>query len=146
LSKKESDKLPEHRPYDHRIQLEEGATPPSAQSIYHLTPEELDVLRKYIDENLVKKFFCPSQSPCGAPVLFVKKADGSLRLFVDYRGLNKLTIKNRYPLPLIGELLDRLSNAKYFTMYAIDSIACAWHQEKNGKRRFDVVTDYSNTL
>ena len=119
FSKKESDKLPEHRPYDHRIQLEEGATPPAAQPIYHLTPEELEVLRKYIDENLVKTFLRPSHSPCGAPVLFVKKPDGSLRLCVDYRGLNKLTIKNRYPLPLIGELLDRLSNAKYFTKFDV---------------------------
>ena len=119
FSKKESDKLPEHRPYDHRIQLEEGAIPPSAQPIYHLTPEELDVLRKYIDENLIKRFLRPSHSPCGAPVLFVKKPDGSLRLCVDYRALNKLTIKNRYPLPLIGELLDRLSNAKFFTKFDV---------------------------
>src|SRR5438552_10285940 len=73
FSKKESDKLPEHRPYDHRIQLEEGAIPPSAQPIYHLMPEELDVLRKYIDTNLIKRFLRPSHSPCGAPVLFVKK-------------------------------------------------------------------------
>jgi len=78
FSKKESDKLPEHRPYDHRIQLEEGAIPPSAQSIYHLTPEELDVLWKYIDENLTKRFLRPSHSPCGTPILFVKKPDGSL--------------------------------------------------------------------
>ena len=111
--------MPEHRPYDHRIQLEEGAIPPSAQPIYHLTPEELNVLRKYIDENLIKRFLRPSHSPCGAPVLFVKKPDGSLRLCVDYRALNKLTIKNRYPLPLIGELLDRLSNAKFFTKFDV---------------------------
>ena len=119
FSKKESDKLPEHRSYDHRIPLEEGAVPPWAQSIYHLTPEELDVLRKYIDDNLGKRFLRASHSPCAAPVLFVKKADGTLRLCVDYRGLNKLTIKSRYPLPLIGELLDRLSNAKYFTKFDV---------------------------
>jgi Reverse transcriptase (RNA-dependent DNA polymerase)/RNase H-like domain found in reverse transcriptase/Integrase zinc binding domain/Chromo (CHRromatin Organisation MOdifier) domain/Integrase core domain len=119
FSKKESDKLPQHRPYDHRIELEEGATPPSVQPIYRLTPEELDVLRKYIDEHLIKGSLRPSNSPCGAPVLFVKKPDGSLRLCVDYRGLNKLTIKNRYPLPLIGELLDRLSKAKYFTKFDV---------------------------
>ena len=67
FSKKESDKSPEHRSYDHHIQLEEGAIPPSAQPIYYLTPEELNVLRKYIDENLIKRFLRPSQSPCGAP-------------------------------------------------------------------------------
>ena len=119
FSKKQSDKLPEHRPYDHRIPLEEGAVPPWVQSIYHLTPKELDVLWKYIDENLGKRFLRASHSSCVAPVLFVRKADGTLRLCVDYHGLNKLTIKSHYLLPLIGELLDRLSNTKYFTKFDV---------------------------
>ena len=76
---------------------------------------ELDVLRKYIDDNLRKGFIRHSQSPAGAPILFVKKADGSLRLCVDYRGINKITIKNRYPLPLIPELLDKVGKATRFT-------------------------------
>jgi len=59
--------------------------------------------------------FRSSTSPAGAPILFVKKKDQSLRLCVDYRGLNKITIKNKYPLPLINELLDRFRSAKYFT-------------------------------
>src|SRR6202048_1944245 len=84
-----------------------------------MSPTELEVLRKYIDENLKKGFIRHSQSSCGAPILFVKKADGTLRLCVDYRALNKITTKNRYPLPLIGELLDRISRAKYFTKFDV---------------------------
>jgi hypothetical protein len=114
FSKEEADKLPEHRPYDHKVTLQPDSTPPWGP-IYSLSPEELQVLRQYIDDNLRKGFIRASQSPCAAPILFVKKPDGSLRLCVDYRGLNKITIKNRYPLPLINELFDRLRNAKWFT-------------------------------
>ena len=114
FSDKEAEKLPPHRPYDHQIPLEPGSTPPFG-TIYSMSPTELETLRKYIVENLKKGFIRHSQSPCGAPILFVKKPDGTLRLCVDYRGLNKITTKNRYPLPLIGEMLDRISRAKYFT-------------------------------
>jgi hypothetical protein len=114
FSKEESDKLPEHRPYDHKIPLQPDTTPPYGP-IYSLSPEELKILREYINDNLRKGFIRNSQSPCAAPILFVKKPDGSLRLCVDYRGLNKITVKNRYPLPLINELFDRLRQAKYFT-------------------------------
>jgi len=76
---------------------------------------ELQALRQWIDENLSKGFIRASSSPAGAPILFVKKKDGSLRLCVDYRGLNEGTIKNRYPLPLIRETLMQLSKARYYT-------------------------------
>ena len=118
FSQKEADMLPPHRSYDHQIPLEPGTTPPFG-SIYSMSPTELEVLRKYIEENLKKGFIRHSQSSCGAPILFVKKADGGLRLCVDYRGLNKITSKNRYPLPLIAELLDRISRAKYFTKFDV---------------------------
>ena len=72
-------------------------------------------LKDYIDRPLAKGRIRPSKSPFGSPILFVKKADGSLRLVVDYRKLNALTVKNRYPLPLISELFDRLKNSKYYT-------------------------------
>jgi hypothetical protein len=72
-------------------------------------------LRDYLTENLAKGFIWHSKSPAGTPILFVKKKDGSLRLCVDYRGLNKITKKNRYPLPLILGLLDRLRTGKIFT-------------------------------
>ena len=83
--------------------------------IYNLSPVELETLREYIDENLGNGFIRHFRSPAGAPIFFVKKKNGSLRLVVDYRGLNKVTIRNRYALPLISNLLERLSGAKYFT-------------------------------
>ena len=115
FSKEEADRLPEHRPYDHAIKLQPGTEPPWSSRIYSLSPDELKTLRTYIDDNLQKGFIRASQSPSAAPILFVKKPDGGLRLCVDYRGLNKVTVKNRYPLPLINELFDRLRNARYFT-------------------------------
>jgi hypothetical protein len=72
-------------------------------------------LRDYLDENLAKNFIRHSNSPAGAPILFVKKRNDSLRMCMDYCGLNKVTIKNRYPLPLISGLLDQLSQAKIHT-------------------------------
>jgi len=72
---------------------------------------ELKVLHDYIDDMLQKGFIRPSESPAGAPVMFAKKKDGSLRLCVDYRGLNRVTIKNRYPIPLINNMLDCLQGA-----------------------------------
>jgi hypothetical protein len=114
FSKISADKLPEHGQYDHTIPLESGTKPPFGR-IYGLSEVELKALDEYLKDNLAKGFIRPSSSPAGAPILFVKKSDGSLRLCVDYRGLNKITIKNRYPLPLIQENLDRLKHAKYFT-------------------------------
>src|ERR1700759_1283401 len=80
-----------------------------------MSPPELDELKKQVADLLAKGFIQPSKSPFGAPVLFVKKKDGSQRMCVDYRALNKLTIKNKYPLPRIDELLDRLQGARYFS-------------------------------
>ncbi len=76
---------------------------------------ELETLKPYIKNNLASSFIWPFKSPAGAPILFDKKPDSSLRLCVDYQGLNNLTIKNQYPLPLVGELLDRLGRAQRFT-------------------------------
>ena len=107
--------LPEHTGInDHPIDLLDDKQPPYGP-IYSLGPVELETLKTYIETNLASGFIRPSKSPAGAPILFVRKKDGSLRLCVDYRGLNNLTIKNCYPLPLIGESLDRLGCAKRFT-------------------------------
>ena len=76
---------------------------------------ELQTLKEWLEENLSKVFIRASSSPVASPILFVKKTDSSLRLCVDYRGLNAGTIKNRYLLPLQQETLMRLSKAKYFT-------------------------------
>ena len=104
----------------HAIELQEGHQPPYGP-IYSLGPVELETLKTYIKTNLANGFIWPLKSPAGAPILFVGKPDGSLCLCVDYRGLNNLTIKNRYPLPLIGESLDRLGRAKRFTQLDLTS-------------------------
>ena len=108
------DSLPPHRHYDCAIDLEPGKQPPFG-TIYPLSEPEAAALREFLDENLSKGFISESSSPAGAPVLFVRKKDGSRRMCVDYRGLNTVTIRNRYPLPLINQLLDRLRSAKIFT-------------------------------
>lgn len=114
FDKAKADMLPPHRSYDCPINLQPGAEPPFGR-IYSLSPREQVALKAYVEENLAKGFIRHSMSPAGAPVLFVKKKDGSLRLCVDYRGLNSVTIKNRYPLPLIDQLLSVLSAARVFT-------------------------------
>ncbi|KAI1686157.1 reverse transcriptase [Pyrenophora tritici-repentis] len=106
--------LPKHQPWDHKIVLQEGKKP-TFGPIYGLSEKELSTLRDYIKTSLAKKYIRPSQSPAGYPIMFVPKKDGKLRLCVDYRKLNDITIKNRYPLPNITELRDRLSRAKIFT-------------------------------
>ncbi len=114
FEKKNADTLLQHQPYDCGIELQEDAQAPFGL-IYSLSQNELAALRDYLDENLAKNFIQHSKSPARAPILFVKKQDGSLRMCVDYRGLNKVTIKNRYPLPLISRLLDQLDQAKIYT-------------------------------
>ena len=99
---------------EHTIELEKGKQPLFGP-IYSLGPVELETLKTYIETNLANGFIGPSKFPAGAPILFNKKPDGSLHLCVDYRDFNNITIKNRYPLPLIGESLDRLGRVKQFT-------------------------------
>jgi hypothetical protein len=114
FSKDASNRLPEHRPYDLRIELDDETEIPTGP-IYSLSEVEQTALREYIQENLTKGHIRSSSAPGGAPVLFVRKADGSLRLCVDYRRLNRLTRKDKYPLPLISGTLDRLRTAKHFS-------------------------------
>ena len=99
---------------EHAIKLEEGKQPPFGP-IYSIGSVKLEILKTYIMTNLTNGFIRPSKSLAGAPILFDKKPDGSLRLCVDYWGLNNITIKNRYLLLLIGESLNRLSRARRFT-------------------------------
>jgi len=103
-----------HPGVQHAIELKPGAEPPWMRT-YNLSPAELKALEDYINEALAKGWIQESKSPAGAPVLFVPRKSGELRLCVDYRGLNALTIKNRYPLPLINELLDRLNGSVVFS-------------------------------
>ena len=106
------------------IDLEDGKQPPYGP-IYILVPVELETLKTYIETHLKTGFIRPSKSLAGAPILFDKKPNGSLYLCMDYRDLNNLMIKNRYPLSLIGESLDRLGRAKRFTQFDLTS---AYHQ------------------
>ena len=103
-----------HRIYNYSIPLKEGSQPPFGP-LYSLSRNELIAVREWLDKNLRRGWIRNSSSPAGASILFVKKANGSLRLCVDYRGLNEITIKDRYALPLIRETLAQLSKAKYFT-------------------------------
>ena len=115
FSKKAANRLAEHRPYDLAIELTDDFKPKWGP-LYNLSEEEMTLLKEYIDSMLEKGFIRPSTSPCGAPVLFVPKPKGrGLRLCVDYRALNSVTKKNRYPLPLIDNLLERLKSAKVYT-------------------------------
>jgi hypothetical protein len=117
--------LPPQREIDHKIELEAGSTPPT-KAPYRMSPLELNELKKQLAELSSKGFIQASKSPFGAPVLFVKKKDGTMRLCVDYRALNKITIKNGYPLPpRVDELLDRLNGAKWFTKIDLRS---GYHQ------------------
>ena len=98
----------------HQIDLEEGARPPYKPP-YRMSPLELDELKKQLQGLLDKGWIRPSHSPFGSPVLFAGKPDGSLRLCIDYRALNALTRKSRYPIPRVDEMFDRLYKAKYIT-------------------------------
>ena len=99
---------------DHKIELVLGVKPPS-KAPYKMSPMELAKMRKQLIELLDAGYIQPSKAPYGAPVLFQKKQDGSPHMCVDYRALNKVTVKNKYPIPLIQYLFDRLCKATYFT-------------------------------
>ena len=114
FSKTNATALPPHRSFDCDIPLQPDAKIPHGK-VYSLTEQETSVMESYIKDNLAAGFIRPSQSPASAPCFFVKKKDSSLRLCVDYRKLNEVTVKNRYPLPLISDLIRTLHSAKHFT-------------------------------
>ncbi|KAJ0489851.1 putative nucleotidyltransferase, Ribonuclease H [Helianthus annuus] len=116
--------LPPHRQVEFQIELAPGAAP-IARAPYRLAPSELEELSKQLQELLEKGFIRPSSSPWGAPVLFVKKKDGTFRMCIDYRELNKVTVKNRYPLPRIDDLFDQLQGSSYYSKIDLRS---GYHQ------------------
>jgi hypothetical protein len=123
-TKKGQNVLPKHQPWDHQIPLMEGKQP-GYEKIYPLNEEKTTALKNYIKENLARGFIRKSTSPAGYPILFVPKPGGEQRLCVDYRKLNAVTIKNRYPLPLMSELQDQIGQAEIFTKLDLDE---AYHQ------------------
>ena len=106
--------LPQTREIDFTIELVLG-TEPISKAPYQMAPTKLKELKTQLQELLDLGFIRPSHSPWGAPVLFVKKKDGSMRMCIDYRELNKVTIKNKYPLPWIDDLFDQLRGATMFS-------------------------------
>ncbi|GJU47227.1 putative reverse transcriptase domain-containing protein [Tanacetum coccineum] len=116
--------LPPPRQVEFQIDLVPGAAP-VARAPYRLAPSEMRELSVQLQELLEKGFIRPSSSPWGAPVLFVKKKDGSFRMCIDYRELNKLTVKNRYPLPRIDDLFDQLQGS---SVYSKIDLRSGYHQ------------------
>jgi hypothetical protein len=114
FSKEEINRLLDHTEYDHRIELIERSVPPF-RPIYPLSEKELQTLREYLRKELAAGKIRRSKFPADAPTIFVPKPDGSMRLCVYYRGINKVTVKDRTPLPLMSELQERLGRAKIFT-------------------------------
>jgi len=114
FAKEDFDILLEHCKWDHAIELIPGAEPKSSK-VYLLSPLEQAELDTFLEENLRTEQIRPSKSPIAAPVFFIKKKDGSLWLVQDYRALNAVTIKNKYPLLLISQLVSQLHGARYFT-------------------------------
>ncbi|CAN6465527.1 unnamed protein product [Victoria cruziana] len=121
--------LPPEREVEFIIELIPGVQPIS-KAPYHMAPAELAELKKQIQKLTEKGFIQPSMSPWGAPVLFVKKKDGTMRLCIDYCVLNQVTVKNIYPLPLIDDLLDQLGGASVFSKIDLRS---GYHQMRNSK-------------
>ena len=116
--------LPLERAITHAIDLVEGSKPLSKPP-YLLNASEASKVERQLADYLQCGFIQPSQSLWASPILMVKKKDGSMRMCVDYRGLNAVTIKNKYPLPRIDELFDQLQGAKYFTKIDLRS---GYHQ------------------
>ncbi|GJY27869.1 putative reverse transcriptase domain-containing protein, partial [Tanacetum coccineum] len=116
--------LPPPRQVEFKIELVPGAAP-VARAPYRLAPSEMKELSNQLKELSEKGFIRPSSSPWGAPVLFVKKKDGSFRMCIDYRELNKLTVKNRYPLPRIDDLFDQLQGS---SVYSKIDLRSGYHQ------------------
>ena len=113
FSKDSFDELPTTKPWDHAVELVAGAEPKTCK-VYPLSASEQKELDAFLKENLETGRIHPSKSPMASPVFFVKKKDGALRLVQDYRALNAMTVKNKYPLLLIPELIVKLHGAKYF--------------------------------
>ncbi|KAI3776195.1 hypothetical protein L1987_45967 [Smallanthus sonchifolius] len=116
--------LPPHRQVEFQIDLAPGAAP-IARAPYRLATSEMQELSTQLQELSDKGFIRPSSSPWGAPVMFVKKKDGTFRMCIDYRELNKVTIKNRYPLPRIDDLFDQLQGSSFYSKIDLRS---GYHQ------------------
>jgi len=115
FSKHKSERMPLRKPYDHAIDFMEGTKLPKPAKVYLLFLVKRNSLDSWINEELRKGYIRSSISPIAAPFFFVKKHDGSLQPVMDYRALNKITVKNCYPIPRMANLIESLSKASIFT-------------------------------
>src|SRR6266568_7393989 len=114
FEKKVSERMLLRKLWDHVIDMKEDFQPKKAK-IYPVSPDEQKEISDFLTDQMRKGYIRPSKSPQTLPVFFVSKKDGKKRMVQDYRHLNDYTIKNNYPLPLIGDLVDKVGKAKYFT-------------------------------
>ncbi|GJE91118.1 hypothetical protein PsYK624_072670 [Phanerochaete sordida] len=119
FSEEESQRLPKHQPWDHAIDLAPDAPPLIKSKVYPMSPIETEELKRFLEDALAKGYVVPSKSPMVSPVFFIKKKDGKLRFVQDYRKLNDITVKNRYPLPLAADIINKLQGAKIFTKFDV---------------------------
>jgi hypothetical protein len=115
FSDEAADRFPPSREWDHAIDLKPGAPDALDCKVYPMTRDEDTVLERFLDEMVAKGYIRPSKSPYTSPFFFVKKKDGKLRPVQDYRQLNSHTVRNKYPLPLIAQLISDLSRAHIFS-------------------------------
>jgi len=141
FSKSKAETLTPYHPYDLWIDLEKDSHP-LVETIYSLSKFEQETLKEFIDENLTNRFIHSTSSPHGALVLFVKKKDGSLRLCVDFCGLNRITKKDQYPLPLISNLLDSPRKARIYTKIDLQHAYHLVHIAKGDKWKTAFRTRY----
>jgi hypothetical protein len=113
------ERLPEHKPWDHKIDLKPETSSEHRLKTYSMSVDEQREVDKFLEENVRKGYIQSLQSPFAAPVFFVKKKDGKLCFIQDYRWLNKWTVKDRYPLPLSADIINRLAGAKFFTKFDV---------------------------
>jgi hypothetical protein len=119
FSEVELERLLEHKPWDHKIDLKPDTPSEHRSKNYPMSIDEQREVDKFLEENVCKGYIQSSQSPFAAPVFFVKKKDGKLCFIQDYRGLNKWTVKDWYLLPLSADIINRLARAKFFTKFDI---------------------------
>jgi len=122
FSAEQAARLPEHKPWDHQIPLIDPHVRIPTRAIYKTIWEQDEALQNYLKSEVPTGKVRRSRSSTGTPILFVCKKDGTLRICVDYRALNRLTIPNKYPLPLISELLDKTKGGKLFTRLDLKNV------------------------
>ena len=119
FSETESKRLPEHKSYDHAIDLKPDTPETIRSKVYPMPVNEQDELDRFLADHIRKGYIVPSKSPIASPVFFVKKKDGRLCLVQDYHKLNEYTVKNWYPLPLASDIVNRLRGARFFTKFDV---------------------------